>query len=62
MRVLSHVVDTRGAPLDLALVEQTCERCKHVVDAMKYLQSMLPQIQVVEAEDALNVLVRREAQ
>jgi hypothetical protein len=60
MRILTHVVDTRGAPLDLATVEQACERCKHLADSMKYLQNLLPQIQVVQAEDAVNALVRSE--
>lgn len=57
MRVVDHVVDTRGAPLDLAIVEQTFDRCKELMDGLKYLQTVLPNIQVVEAEDCSLMLV-----
>jgi hypothetical protein len=62
MEVLNHVVDTKGAPLDLAIVEQTCDRCKQLADGLKYLQAVLPTIQVVCGEDAVaSLLVRVES-
>ncbi|CAD5207290.1 unnamed protein product [Bursaphelenchus okinawaensis] len=58
--VLSKIVETRAAPLDLALVEQSVDRCKQIAEAMRYLQSVLPTIQVSPAEDALEVLAPSE--
>uniref|UniRef100_A0A1I7SE77 PH domain-containing protein n=1 Tax=Bursaphelenchus xylophilus TaxID=6326 RepID=A0A1I7SE77_BURXY len=54
--VLSKIVETRAAPLDLAIVEQSVDRCKQIAESMRYLQSVLPQIQVSMAEDAFEAL------
>jgi hypothetical protein len=54
MRILDHVVDTRGGPLDLSAVEQTYDRCKQLTEGLKFLQSVLPKIQVDNGEDAVN--------
>lgn len=53
LAVLRRVVQTNAAPLDLAIVEQTVDRCKQVAEALRYLQQVLPSIQVVPAEEAL---------
>ncbi|KAI6195317.1 Collagen type IV alpha-3-binding protein [Aphelenchoides besseyi] len=57
MEVLNKVVNTNGAPLDLAVVEQACETCKQMANGLRYIQTILPTIQVVNAEDAIEFLI-----
>ncbi|KAI6230421.1 Collagen type IV alpha-3-binding protein [Aphelenchoides fujianensis] len=59
--VLEKVVQTGGAPMDLAVVEQTCDRCKQLADGLRYVQSVLPSIQVVNAEDARDCFLLQES-